>query len=169
LKRPGAQECGDRWALIQRIYANLTDDAILSDTMPLRERRVVDCVLVTGGHHRILEFDEKQHFNIYRQRTLEHYGDEICVAFPVETWIEASVDKRRLEGGGFTKPRPPLFPGEGGRHRQRAFRDVLADILPTVHGWKPTLRIADFEVEPWLFTAEAPQHMRWLLEQRLCG
>jgi hypothetical protein len=81
----------------------------------------------------------------------------------------ASAAKRRLEGGGFAKPRPPLFPGEGGRHRQRAFRDALADILPAVHGWKRTLRIADFEVKPWLFTAEAPQHMRRLLDQRLSG
>lgn len=30
--------------------------------------------------------------------------------------------RRRLEGGGFGKPKPPLFPGDGGRHRQRALR-----------------------------------------------
>lgn len=35
---------------------------------------------------------------------------------------------------------------EGGRHWQRAFRDALADLLPLVHDWLPTIRISDTEV-----------------------
>lgn len=37
----------------------------------------------------------------------------------------------------------------GGRHRQRAFRDALADLLPPLHGFGPTIRIGHFEVERW--------------------
>jgi hypothetical protein len=40
----------------------------------------------------------------------------------------------------------PLFPGPGGRHRQRAFRDALADLLAPEHGWLPTIRISDREI-----------------------
>ena len=61
-------------------------------------------------------------------------------AFPKGIWIRHSEMKKRLEGGGFGRPKPPLFPGDGGRHRQRAFRDALADILPLSHAWLPTLR-----------------------------
>jgi hypothetical protein len=39
--------------------------------------------------------------------------------------------------------------------------------LPPEHGWLPTLRIADFEVKSWLFTAQAETRMRKLLDQRL--
>jgi len=42
-------------------------------------------------------------------------------------------------------PCPPLFPESGGRHRQRTFRDFLADALPIPHGWLPTMRISDDE------------------------
>lgn len=79
----------------------------------------------------------------------------------------AKREARRLPGGGFAKPRPPLLPNAGGRHLQRAFRDALADILPVEHGWLPTLRVADFEVESWVWDASAPQRMARLLAARL--
>jgi hypothetical protein len=95
LRRPGKDDCGDRWELVQRIYTELTDGAVLPDAMPPRERRVVDYVLVVGGEHRILEVDENQHCNAYRARTLEHYGgNEVRVAFPVAKWIEACAQRR---------------------------------------------------------------------------
>lgn len=82
----------------------------------------------------------------------------------VDRAVEAEDSPRR---GGFGKPKPPLFPREGGRHRQRAFRDALCDILPPKHGFLPTLRIADFEVQEWLQTPNAPERMRALLDERL--
>jgi hypothetical protein len=115
-----------------------------------------------GELPRILEFDEKQHFNHYRAVTLGFYAGAVPLAFPAELWIAQSKQKTRLEGGGFAKPKPPLFPGEGGRHRQRAFRDALCDILPPQYGFLPTLRIADFEVQEWLRTPCAPERM-WAL------
>lgn len=73
---------------------------------------------------------------------------------------------RSRTGGGFGKPKPPLFPGEGGRHRQRAFRDALADLLPPVHGWLPTIRISDTEVTAIIAAPDAVSSLRTLLHER---
>lgn len=120
-----------------------------------------------GELPRIPEFDEKQHFNHYRAATLGFYAGAVPLVFPAEMWIERSNQKARLEGCGFAKPKPPLFPGEGGRHPQRALRDALCDILPPEYGFLPTLRIADFEVQEWLRTPSAPERMWALLGERL--
>jgi hypothetical protein len=114
---------------------------------------------VDSSAPRIIEVDEEQHFNHYRARTLRLYSDA-PLAFDPEVWIEYSDAKRRLEAGGFSKPKPPLFPGDGGRHRQRAFRDALCDIVPLCHGFEPTLRIAYFEVVGWLTSSDAPKRMK---------
>lgn len=167
LLRPAASECGQRWESVCAIYRELTG-LELPDAMPPRETRRVDAVLDIGdGAPRILEVDETQHFNRYRALTLRHYPADARVAFPIERWIEQSEKKTRLEGGGFGKPRPPLFPAEYGRHAQRAYRDMLADLLPPEHGFQPTLRIGDFEVSAWIYTEEADARMGELLAERL--
>lgn len=152
--------------LIRKIYNSLTEKD-LPNEMPLRERRRVDCVLrMPNSARRIIEVDESQHFNHYRARTLGFYPADVRIAFDRNVWIGHSEAKKKLEGGGFARPRPPLFPGEGGRHRQRAFRDALADIVPQEHGFEPTIRIAYFEVEQWLNTNDAPKRMKELLGTR---
>jgi hypothetical protein len=167
LLRPGRIECGTSWSTVCSIYRELTDSD-LPELMPPRETRRVDAVLDIGdGAPRILEVDETQHFNRYRAMTLRRYPPDTRVAFPVEVWIEQSEKKVRLEGGGFGKPKPPLFPAEHGRHAQRAFRDMLADLLPLEHGWSPTLRIGDFEVAAWIHTPQAEHCMAELLDARL--
>lgn len=167
LQQPSRAQCGRRWRLVQRIYLELTG-LELPEAPPRRERRSVDLILKKRGRPpRIVEVDETQHFNQYRAVTLRSYPSSVKVAFPKRDWLVACDAKRRLEGGGFAKPRPPLFPGDGGRHRQRAFRDALADLLPPVHGWLPTLRIADFETREWVFTADGRRHMARLLKRRL--
>ncbi len=167
LMRPGLTECGKHWPLVRRIYRELTNKN-LPETMPPRERRRVDCVLkLAHSPPRIIEVDETQHFNCYRAATLRLYPAEIPLAFDRTAWIERSESKIRLEAGGFAKPKPPLFPGDGGRHRQRAFRDALCDILPPDHDFLPTLRIADFEVCDWLMASDAYQRMKNLLDCKL--
>jgi hypothetical protein len=115
--------------------------------MPARERRRLDAVITyADGLQRVLEIDERQHFTGARATTLEMYRDQFPTAFDVPAW-RARCDSLsgRESGGGFARPCPPLFPGAGGRHRQRAFRDFLADALPVYYGWLPTLRISDDE------------------------
>lgn len=167
LQRPGRDECGRRWRLVSDLYHELTEMQ-LPEVMPPRERRTVDCVLRRRGEPpRIVEFDETQHFNRYRALTIRRYPRSVLVAYDRAAWLAASDRKKRLEGGGFGQPKPPLFPQTDGRHRQRAFRDAMVDVLPAVHGWQPTLRIADFEVAEWIHTRGAKSRMRTLVADRL--
>ena len=159
LVRPGKSECGTRWPLVQRIYTGLTGGSLPEVMRPV-ERRTVDLVFQSRGvQPRLLEVDEKQHFNPFRSETLRAYGGRVPVSFDWKGWIARGDVKASLEGGGFAKPRPPLFPGVNGRHKQRAFRDALSDILPTEHGFLPTLRIAYFEVASWIFDDQATQRL----------
>jgi hypothetical protein len=164
LGRPGRVECGDLWPTVQAIYADMTGDG-LPDVMPPRERRSIDAVL-TGrdGLSRIVEVDEIQHFTSPRARTLALYPGETETAFDRDRWALRSTATTKLRGGGFARPCPPLFPEPGGRHLQRAYRDALADLLPSWHGWLPTLRIGDFEVADWVLDDDATERMRRLLE-----
>lgn len=168
LMRPGKAECGVRWRTIRLVYRRLTGGMELPELMPVRERRAVDGVVGGRGRPwRIVEVDESQHFNAFRALTFKYYPDSAPVAFPVRVWVEASRAGKLIGGGGWAAPKPPLFPMEGGRHRQRAFRDALADLLPPLHGYAPTLRLADFELTPWIWERGAPSRMRALLEERL--
>ena len=145
LLRPGIAEFGRRAPMIAAVYHELTG-LRLPEVAPLRERRRVDAVIrYLDGSSRVLEFDERQHFTSSRLATLSYY-DDIAVAFDAELWRRRSAElSGREPRGGFARPCPPLFPGPGGRHRQRAFRDLLADVLPAVHDWRPTARIQDLQ------------------------
>ncbi len=149
-----------------RRYVELTG-LTLPEVMRPVERRTVDAVFLQKGYPpRILEVDEKQHFNQFRAATLKHYHDG-PVAFDTKAWLAASLAKKKLEGGGFAKAKPPLFPDLNGRHCQRAFRDALCDLIPPLHGFAPTLRIADFEVEGWIYSNDAERRVDELLSTRL--
>jgi len=166
LVRPGKQECKTHWPLAQQVYKDLTGMELPEVVRPV-ERRTVDAVILTAdGARTIVEVDEKQHFNKFRALSLGSYKDTVVLGFDPALWIQKSREKVKLEGGGFAKPKPPLFPGENGRHKQRAFRDALTDILPALYGFRPTVRIADFEVKTWLADATAKNRMRTLLEGR---
>ncbi|MCS0502302.1 hypothetical protein [Ancylobacter mangrovi] len=145
LLRPGAQECAGRWYLLCDIYRALTG-LNLPEQMPRRESRRIDAILPEQAGPRVVEIDEGQHFNLHRKLTLDTYPADVPLAFDRNVWCVRSNREPRPRSGGWAAPKPPLFPGSGGRHLQRAFRDALADILPPLHGYAPTLRIADFEV-----------------------
>lgn len=165
LMRPGRAECLEHWSRVCRIYRDLTGKG-LPEVMPKSEWRQVDAVLaLPDGSRRIIEVDEAQHFNGYRATTLFRYS-EVRTAFPLRRWLKFCGDVKREPGGGFAVPRPPLFPDHGGRHRQRAFRDALCDILPALYGFEPTLRIACFEVAPWIDKPGAKRRMTELLRRQ---
>ena len=156
------------WRTMRAIYRDLTGGMELPDVMPPRERREIDGLI--GGRGRplqLVEVDESQHFNPHRAATLERYPARAELGFPLDVWLEAARTGRATRGGGWARPKPPLFPMEGGRHLQRAFRDALADLLPAVHGYGPTLRIADFEVERWIWERGAAARLAILVEPRI--
>ncbi|MBP5905799.1 hypothetical protein F3K40_08445 [Streptomyces sp. LBUM 1478] len=166
LIRPGRAECAGMWHAASEIYGELTG-LVLPEHAPPRERRRLDAVLTyPDGGRQILEVDERQHFTAARAVTLEHYPPDVALGFPVAGWLARSRQRAGHEpGGGFAAPRPPLFPGAGGRHRQRAFRDTLADLLPSEHGWLPTIRISDTEVVT-AADADAKGSLKALLAER---
>lgn len=168
LLRPGRAELGDQWPLAQHVYGSLTG-MVLPEVMPPRERRRLDVVLTSAdGTSRAVEFDESQHFSGARATTLAAYGDRVRVGFDVLAWAKHCEQRiGREPGGGFARPCPPLFPGEGGRHRQRAFRDFLADVLPPGHGWLPTVRFADLEVNPIFASGDIRVRLRALWEAKV--
>jgi hypothetical protein len=165
LLRPGKSECGARWGLVQRIYRDLVGATMsLREVMPPREHRKVDGFYRYRGTAFLFELDERQHFNRYRAITLRSYPADLPLAFDADEWLRRCDAKTKVEGGGWGRPRPPLFPGAEGRHKQRAFRDALADILPTVHGYLPTLRLTDTEVLPWIANDVVEDRMMAILE-----
>lgn len=164
LRRPGREECGELWPTVQTVYRDLTDGQNLPDVMPVRERRSIDAIYTDPtGTHRLVEVDESQHFNPWRARTLALYPTDTVTAYDRDAWATRSANTTRLPGGGFARPCPPLFPEPDGRNLQRAYRDTLADLLPPLYGYAPTLRIGDHEVLGWLNDDDAPERMRDLL------
>ncbi|MFF4960932.1 hypothetical protein ACFY2Z_28485 [Streptomyces sp. NPDC001222] len=163
LRRPGRIECAGMWQTVSAIYGALTG-LVLPEQAPSRERRSLDVLLTyEDGRRQILEVDERQHFTAARALTLESYPADVELGFDAGQWLARSrALAGREPGGGFGKPKPPLFPGQGGRHRQRAFRDALADLLPPVHGWLPTIRISDTEVIT-ITCAPDPVSSLWVL------
>jgi hypothetical protein len=168
LLRPGRAECAAAWQTVSRIYAQLTD-LVLPVQAPPRERRRLDIVLTyPDGRRQIVEVDERQHFTAARATTLEHYPPGTPLGFDAADWLTRSRElSGREPGGGFAKPRPPLFPGPGGRHRQRAFRDALADLLPPEHGWLATVRISDREITGAIATADPAAALKALIASRV--
>lgn len=166
LRRPGRSEFDDLWNTVCSVYRELTS-LELPEVMPARERRSLDAVIEhKDGTLRVFEVDEAQHFNRHRALTLERYPRGTALAFDSGVWHRRSIASPKLRGGGWGKAKPPLFPEDGGRHVQRAFRDMLADLLPPSRGWSPTLRIAHFEVEEWLDASDADRKMRALLKRK---
>jgi len=161
LVRPGRDECRAEWDRVREIYKALTD-LELPAVMRSVERRTVDAVLTVGKHSRILEVDEKQHFNKFRAETLKHYADRTSLASDIQEWHRLSFQKTKLEGGRFARAMPPLFPGINGQHKQRAFRDALCDLLPPLHGYAPTLRISKYEASAWIWDPNANARMEAL-------
>lgn len=169
LRRPGRIECLALWETASAIYGALTG-LVLPELAPPREGRRLDVLLTyENGDRQILEVDEEQHFTAARALTLEHYPAGVRIGFDASQWLARCHTRTGKErGGGFARPRPPLFPGEGGRHRQRAFRDALADLLPPLHGWLPTIRISDTEATAVTSAQDAAQSLRTLLHGRGC-
>lgn len=114
LRRPGRAECGGTWPVVREIYATLTGRD-LPYAMPSRETRSIDATFCDAdGRQRIVEVDEVQHFSPERALSLRRYPLGTVTAFDVSTWIARSESDLPRRGGGFAKPKPPLFPEAGG-------------------------------------------------------
>jgi hypothetical protein len=99
----------------------------------------------------IVEFDEDQHFNQFRGMTLKSDFYKGYPGFKMGEYIRLSrtiiQPGSKKSGFNYLKSPDPLFPENPGnqrqdnRHRQRAFRDFLKDVIANEKGIKPTVRI----------------------------
>ena len=83
----------------------------------------------------IVEFDESQHFSRPRLTTLSLYPDDLDVGFSLSRWRELC---REIDA----KDDQPLD-----RDERRAWYDTMRDLLPTLYGFKPTVRLYAGEFE----------------------
>ncbi len=164
-RRPGRSECGDLRNTACSVYRELAS-LELPEVMPARQRRSLDAVIEhKDGTLRVFEVDEAQHFDSHRALTLERYPRGTALAFDSRVWHRWVIASIKLRGGGWGRAKPPLFPRLVAV-MQRAFRDMLADLLPPSRGWSPTLPIAHFEVEESLDAPDAEHKMRALLKRK---
>lgn len=114
----------------------------------LKQKQSYD-IWIGAPYNFAVEFDEKQHFNQYRNITLNYYN-KLPVNYPLSLYKELNQSALIRPGtSGFTKLKssdplfPEIFPGaaQDNRIRQRAFRDYLKDVLPLANNMNPTLRI----------------------------
>ena len=84
----------------------------------------------------ILEFDESQHFSRPRLISLSFYSSELSWGFSVSRWRQLCRDIGAVDDIPFD------------RDERRAWYDTLRDLVPLVHGFKPTVRLYAEEF-PW--------------------
>ncbi|MCY4136864.1 MAG: hypothetical protein OXF56_01185 [Rhodobacteraceae bacterium] len=77
----------------------------------------------------IVEFDESQHFTRPRKLALSAYSAEQPLGFNVERWIALCEHHD-------AKDNDPVF-----RDEQRAWYDTLRDLVPSIEGLQPTVRL----------------------------
>lgn len=77
----------------------------------------------------LVEFDESQHFTHPRKLALAAYPDAHPLGFPRRRWM-ALCDEVGAQDND-----PPF------RDEQRAWYDALRDLVPSLHGLRPTIRL----------------------------
>lgn len=145
------------WKSISAVYSSLIDEKwtldYIYETSPneinYKNQRIDICF--DDPYNFIFEFDESQHFNQYKLRTLVSFNEYHSYSFDLEHYKSLSKQKIVKPGNsGFQKLKsldplfPPMLKGEkqDNRPRQRAFRDFLKDITPQIKGFNPTIRMS---------------------------
>ena len=77
----------------------------------------------------ILEFDECQHFSRARAIALDLYPDTLSLGFSPRRWRELCAAINAVDD-------EPID-----RDERRAWYDTLRDLVPLVHGLRPTVRL----------------------------
>jgi hypothetical protein len=118
---------------LRRIRAALGDARGHRDF--IKSALVPPCDYYLPGEKLIVEFDESQHFTRPRSIALAHYPADLTYAFSLERW---SALCREIDATDDV----PID-----RDERRAWYDTLRDLVPVVHGFKPTVRLYAGEYE----------------------
>lgn len=148
---PVKEELSEYWNLLQDVYSSVIDGKFQLDEQIKKVKSVGSQyfdIWINEPFSFGVEFDESQHFNQFRNLTLNHYN-QFPIAFEINDYKSFNNVIKKPGTSGFQKLKStdPLFPelykGEkqDNRIRQRAFRDFLKDIYPIAKDCNPTLRI----------------------------
>jgi hypothetical protein len=102
----------------------------------IKSAQVPPCDYYVSDPPFILEFDESQHFTRPRAITLALYPDDLQLAFSPSRWRELCCEINAVDDQPFD------------RDERRAWYDTLRDLLPSLHGFRPTVRLYADEY-PW--------------------
>lgn len=95
----------------------------------IKSAQVPPCDYFISDPPFIVEFDESQHFSQSRLRTLANYPANFPLGFSLARWQELCREIDAEDDQPFD------------RDERRAWYDTLRDLLPLVHGFKPTVRL----------------------------
>lgn len=148
---PTNKMLGNYSTRLKECYSELTDnklDLIEGIATKLKPGQQSFDIWIDNPYNFAVEFDEKQHFNQFRLKTLNYYSG-INIGYDIQYYKELNDKISNPSTGGFTKLRSPdtLFPEfligdkQDNRTRQRAFRDMLKDLMPLDMGYNKTIRI----------------------------
>ncbi len=84
----------------------------------------------------ILEFDESQHFSRPRLVALHNYPENTPIGFSISRWRDLCSEIDAKDDEPFD------------RDERRAWYDTLRDLVPSIHGFRPTVRVHAEEF-PW--------------------
>ena len=139
------------WGIIEEVYSKLVDGKFnINDQIKLTNKNSYQSfdIWFEEPFSFAVEFDESQHLNQFRQRTLNSYS-LFQNSIDLDLYKTITNKDKKPGNSGFHKlaSHDPLFPemyeGEkqDNRIRQRAFRDFLKDIIPNAIGINPTIRL----------------------------
>ncbi|MDE0297685.1 MAG: hypothetical protein OXN17_03570 [Candidatus Poribacteria bacterium] len=169
--KPTAEHFGDHYPRIRHLFEELGGDR--DGLFGKADGYLTPDAYFPEPYHFIFEFDELQHFTAPRQRTLTLYPANAPLAFDRGKYLrfcEEHHEPALRKGTDRFRRKTADFPFVNGRAAQRAFFDTFRDWLPPLHGLRPTLRIAEFEVAGILrgeLTGRAARdYLAALLEER---
>ena len=131
--RPGDYEQTPIGIALRGISAGLED--LRGHREFIKSALVPPCDYYVPNPPFILEFDESQHFSHPRFTTLSLYPEYIQLGFPLHRWQDLC---REIDA----KDDEPVD-----RDERRAWYDTLRDLVPTLHGFNPTVRLYAGEFE----------------------
>ena len=150
------------WSALPQDYANASIGSLLERIQSelgnfrghrdfIKSMQMPPCDYFVSNPPFILEFDESQHFTRPRLITLSLYPDDLKLGFSPSQWRELC---REISAGD---DRPV------DRDERRAWYDTLRDLVPTVHGFSPTMRLYA-GTYPWcsLSAASEPHRNQFL-------
>lgn len=137
-------QCGKHFDILQRVLIDLGGNV---DATGRKGRSSICCDAYIGGDHNfIIEFDEFQHFSSPRLHTLRLYPQDLCIGFGLKEYSHWCEEHRGRADGYRSAKTTVDFDFHGGRTAQRAYFDVMKDLVPEVHGLRGTVRISEFEL-----------------------